>query len=380
MTLLPRDRGANLIPINRLRYLIITRRINESLPIYAGDSGRKQREDIKKARMANGQIISPGLSFPRETFAKLTPKPFLHAHLKQTDPVRPNGRSPSESRKPTVNVGSLTHSNGSALVRSGDTAIVCGIRAEILLASDIPHPPNDGSDDDDLVEDLGLLVPNVELSTGCSPAHLPGNPPGSLAQSLSYRILSLLVASKVINPELLKIIYEESQTDEDLPDEGPKMVVKAYWTLYIDILCISLDGNAFDVACIAMIAALQQTVLPKAWWDPNREIILCSPQQAEAAHLRLDCLPVALTFAIFTTASPLKLKSGSRHWILADPDSFEEEATSESLTITVVLTDDQKLRVVRSEKSGGSSLTRDEITRCMQIAGERCKALTAMLR
>ena len=329
--------------------------------------------------MANATAATPGLSFPQETFARLTPRPYLHAHLKQTNPVRPNGRSPDEFRKPTVNVGSLTHSNGSAVVRSGDTAIVCGVRAELLLASDIPHPPNDSSDEDDLIEDLGLLVPNVELSTGCSPAHLPGNPPGSLAQSLSYRILSLLLTSKLIRPDDLTIDYTEPQTDGDLPDEGPKMVTKAYWTLYIDILCIALDGNAFDTACTALVLALKQTVLPKAWWDPDREMIICSPRLAEATKLRLSCLPVSSTFAVYSTASPLKLRTNVRNWTLADPDGFEEQVTTESLTITVVLTANKTLRVIKAEKSGGSALEKDEITKCIRSAEERCKSLSAVL-
>ena len=329
--------------------------------------------------MANGQTATPGLSFPRETFAKLTPKPFLHAHLKQTDPVRPNGRSPGEFREPTINVGSLTHSNGSAVVRSGDTAVLCGVRAELLLASDIPHPPNGSSNEDDLIEDLGLLVPNVELSTGCSPAHLPSNPPGSLAQSLSYRILSLLLSSGMIKAHDLKIEYEEPPTDEDLPDEGPKLVTKAYWTLYIDIVCIALDGNAFDAACTTMIAALRQTILPKAWWDPDREMIVCSPRLAEATRLRLSCLPISSTFAVFSTASPLKLRSDSRNWILADPDGFEEEVTAEFLTVTVVLQADRSVRVVRIEKSAGLALGEGAITSCIRSAEERCMALTAML-
>ena len=329
--------------------------------------------------MANGSTATPGLSFPRETFARLTPKPFLHAHLKQTSPVRPNGRSPDEFRQPTINVGSLTHSNGSAVVRSGDTAIVCGVRAELLLASDIPHPPNDSTNEDDLIEDLGLLVPNVELSTGCSPAHLPGNAPGSLAQSLSYRILSLLLTSKMIMPDDLKIDYAEPHTDENVPDEAPKMVTKAYWTLYIDILCISLDGNAFDTACTAMIAALKQTVLPKAWWDPDRGMVLCSPRLAEATKLSLSCLPVSSTFAVNSTASPLKPRTNSRNWTLADPDGFEEEVIIESLTITIALTTNERLRVMQMEKSGGSALEKDAIKRSIRSAEGRCKSLAAIL-
>lgn len=329
--------------------------------------------------MANGAAATQGLSFPRETFAKLTPGPFLHAHLKQTDPIRPNGRAPGEFRKPTINVGSLTHSNGSAVVRSGDTAVVCGVRAELLLASDIPHPPSDTSDTDNLIEDLGLIVPNVELSTGCAPSHLPGNPPGTVAQSLSYRVLSLLLTSKLVNPEDLKIEYTEPSTDEDMPDEGPKLVTKAYWTLYIDILCIALDGNAFDTVCTAMIAALRQTVLPKAWWDPDREMMLCSPRPAEASKLRLNCLPVASTFAVFSIASPLKQRDNARSWILADPDGFEEEVTAESLTITAVLAEDRRPRVVKLEKSGGSAIGKETIVKCIRSAEERCKSFAATL-
>ena len=114
--------------------------------------------------MANGTAAPPGLAFSQETFAKLTPGPFLQAHLKQPEPIRPNGRSLDEFRTPTINTGSLSHCNGSAVVRLGDTAVVCGVRAELLLASDIPHPPSEDTSDADSIERLGLLVPNVELS------------------------------------------------------------------------------------------------------------------------------------------------------------------------------------------------------------------------
>ena len=100
--------------------------------------------------MADGAETTPGLSFPRETFAKLAPGPFLRAHLKQKTPIRANGRSPSEFRTPAINMGSLTHSNGSAVVRVGDTAVVCGVRGEILLASDMPHPPGEDIDEKEI--------------------------------------------------------------------------------------------------------------------------------------------------------------------------------------------------------------------------------------
>lgn len=321
--------------------------------------------------MANGAHASPGLSLSRETFAKLTPRNFLQAHLKQPDPIRANGRTPDIFRKPTINTGSLTHCNGSAVVRIGDTAVVCGIRGEILLASDIPHPPDEDVAEDDVIEELGLLVPNVELSTGCSPAHLPGNPPGPLAQSLSYRILSLLYSCNIISPSDLRIQYLEPHTDEDLPDEGPKIVTKAYWTLYIDILCIALDGSAFDAAWASVVAALRHTLLPQAWWDPDREMILCSSRSAEASRLLLKSQPIASSFSVFSTASPFKNRDGAESWVLADADGYEEDVCTECLTI-VVSEQDSSTELLRLEKNGGSVIGDSLLSYCVQLAKTRC--------
>jgi len=330
--------------------------------------------------MANGTATASGLSFPRETFAKLTPGPFLHAHLKQPEPIRPSGRTPEEFRLPIISTGSLTHSNGSAVVRVGDTAIVCGVRAEILLASDIPHPPKEDIDEGDLVEELGLLVPNLELSTGCSPAHMPGNPPGTHAQSLSYRILSLLNASNLVSPNDLRIQYTEPQTDDDLPDQGPRTVTKAYWALYIDILCIALDGNSFDAAWAAVIAALQSTVLPKAWWDPDREAIVCSPLTAKAQKMQLNGMPIASTFAVFSTASSLKKREEAESWVLADPDGFEEDVCRESLTVVVTPKRDGSSGILRLENNGGFVIGKELMKRCVRMAENRWSEWDAVLR
>lgn len=332
--------------------------------------------------MASGAESSPGLIFPQDTFAKLTPRPYLLAHLKPKSPVRPNGRQPNDFRKPTINTGSLTHSNGSAVVRVGDTAVVCGVRGEILLASDIPHPPRDQLDERDLVEELGLVVPNLELSTGCSPAHIPGNPPTSLAQSLSYRVSSLLHDSNFIHPADLRITYIEPKTDDDLPDEAPKQVTKAYWTLYIDILCLALDGNAFDAAWLAVTAALRDTTLPKAWWNPDQESILCSPVTSNSASLRLSALPLASTFAVFTTASPLKTRDEAQSWILADPDASEEDVCDEILTVVLSparTSGSGAPSILKIEKTGGAFIGKSTTEHCVHEAGKRLKDIETAL-
>lgn len=74
--------------------------------------------------------------------------------------------------------GVITTTNGSSLVRVGNTTVVCGIKAEVSV-------PKQSSAKE------GYLVPNVELSPMCSPKFKPG-PPGEQAQVLSENLDRLL--------------------------------------------------------------------------------------------------------------------------------------------------------------------------------------------
>lgn len=371
------------------------------------------------------------LTFPPLTFAKLSPAAFLNAHLTHpTGPLRPSGRTPTQTRPPTYNAGSLTHANGSAVVRCGDTAAVCGVRAEILKVADVADYNNnkarrvdddevDGGEEggrgkeeeqrrkrerrkrrDDTAEmaSLNLLVPNLELATGCSPAHLPGGPPSLLAQTLTQRILTLLHTSNLIGMEPLRIWFrpdtEETTTgaraqrrmggdmdvmamnEEEEEENLPKPELKAFWTLYIDILFISLDGNAFDAAWFALLAALNDTLLPKAWWDPDRETVLCSDDAALATRLDLAQVPTPLSFGVFEGGGEgeegkgKKKKKGEKGmWVLVDMDGFEEALCKEQGTVVVV--GGGEGRVVKLEKNGGSGVGMDELRGLVKLAGKR---------
>jgi exosome complex component RRP43 len=324
------------------------------------------------------------LSFPRETFAKLSPHPYLLANLqprnKEAPSTRANGRSPSQFRAPHINNGSLTHAEGSAVVRIGDTTVVCGIRAEILLASNVPNYRSDKTRKGNEAKELDLLIPNIELATGCNPSYMPGQAPSVLAQSLSTRIYSLLHTSYVVRDEDLRIWYqipkfndgeEEMDEDEDSEDENEgEGEIKAWWTLYIDILFISLDGNPFDAAWAAVVSALHDVRLPKASWDPEREMIVCEDEAEKARKLSLKGCPVAVTGLVF------KAKEGK--WILIDPDTFEEGLCDETVTVVVDYTDgDTKLLGV--SKEGGTVVGREEIKSIVGLAEKRWRELSKML-
>lgn len=84
--------------------------------------------------------------------------------------------------------------------------------------------------------------------------------------------------------------------------------------LYIDATCINYDGNAFDAALIAMVAALKNSThshsrvrylytdtllarLPKAIFDENTGRTLCT--RKEQIPLEITRLPISMTFGIF---------------------------------------------------------------------------------
>lgn len=334
----------------------------------------------------------PTLSFPRETFAKLSPHPYLLAHLQPSSPnspsTRANGRSPTQFRTAHVNNGSLTHAEGSAVVRIGDTTVVCGIRGEILLASnaagyraDRPATAPSTRDGYNEAKELDLLVPNIELATGCSPAFLPGQPPSTLAQSLSTRVYSLLHSSGLVNADDLKIWYQPPEfTDPDtMEEEEPEAVkaeIKAFWTLYIDVLFISLDGNPFDAAWAAVVSALNNVRLPYAYWDPDREMIICGDSVTASRSLQLRGMPLAVTSLVFKAKDQGRDK---KHWILVDPDTFEEGLCDETITVIVDCTGG-KTKMLGLSKAGGTVVAREEVKEVLGLAETRWNDLSFLLK
>lgn len=354
-----------------------------------------------------------------QTFAKLTPHPFLLANLQQQQPAsnlsnvsnssgtpaapvaRTNGRAPHEPRPLHVNASSLSHAHGSAMVRIGDTSVICGVRGEILPATSIPQwrapktlAEREVMSDEDRrkegareMRDYDLLVPNIELATGCAPQFLPGVPPTPLAQTLSTRVYSLLHTAGMVDVEGLRVWYqppdmEAGDDDEKIKGHGDAEAeeegvlrsepeLKAYWTLYIDVLFVSFDGNPFDAAWAAILAALRDTRLPRAWWDADREMVLCSRNEWRA--LRITGLPFACTVAVLTEKEKEGATRGEgqgKRWLLVDPDREEEKLCEESVTAVVDRTGGET-RIRGISKAGGRTLGPKEIREIVGMAESR---------
>ena len=416
------------------------------------------------AATAPQQPTPPSLALPPSQFARLQPHAYLLAHLSppttsNQPSIRANGRSPLQFRVTSANAGSLTDTNGSAVVRVGDTAAVCGVRAEILHTDDIAswsvsrpatagegnnkrrkladtnqklnqesagdNKGQDGNEEEDEdeededeshIQDHNLLVPNLSLSTGCAPGFLPSAPPSALSQSLSHQILSLLHSSRLVRAEDLRIWYqppdlgaedlerhnenEQMDVDEEQGGAGKNREIKAFWVLYIDIMIISLAGNPFDAAWAAVVAALRDTKLPRAWWDEDNEMVLCSEAVSEAKKLSLRGMPVASSFAVFEADAAAgwravvipdaeeeqeieegKRKGLQRRWILADPDGYEEGLTQERACLVVDKTKGGKGKtvIVKMEKNGGWAVGGNELRQLVDVSAQRWDQMKRIL-
>ncbi|KAL2269032.1 hypothetical protein VTJ83DRAFT_3878 [Remersonia thermophila] len=372
----------------------------------------------------------PTVSLSAPIFAKLTPHPFLLRTLRPSEPgakpLRTNGRTPAETRPLRANPSSLSHAHGSALVRAGDTTVVCGVRGELLPVDRIPQfrplPPRSataaaatGDDGPQTIpdaaaaaggaaigrgelKDYDLLVPNIELATGSAPQFLPGVPPTTLAQTLSTRVCSLLHSTRMVDVEDLRVWYKpggagggdssgdgdvtmttEGAHDAEGQEEEPERVV-AYWVLYIDLLFVSFDGNPFDAAWAAVVAALRDTQLPAARWDPDREILVCSP--ADKRRLNIRGLPVACSAAVFLekelSESGADAAEG-RHWLLMDPDRSEETLCREVVTVVVDCSDGET-RIKSIEKHGGTVIGRELMRGFVGVAEKRWREVKEVLK
>ncbi|EPQ58884.1 hypothetical protein GLOTRDRAFT_69878, partial [Gloeophyllum trabeum ATCC 11539] len=256
------------------------------------------------------------------TFQRLHPRIYLERFLAEN--VRPDGRNVDQWRDVTVNVGSITTADGSSLVRVGDTTIVCGVKAEIA-EPELDYPEE------------GYIVPNLDLPAICSPRFKPG-PPSEEAQVLSDRLNEAFLASGIVDTSSLSI------------RSG-----KAVWVLYIDATCINYDGNAFDAALIAMVAALRNTRLPRATYDEDTGRTICS--RKESIPLRVNSSPLSMSFGIFESSH-----------LLADPTSFEEPLLD--TTVTVVLKEGGTLVSAIQVGLGGTG-SQDVLMSCIAAAKRR---------
>ncbi|XP_068251067.1 exosome complex component RRP43-like [Palaemon carinicauda] len=258
-----------------------------------------------------------------EIWKLFEPDNYYKSFLEQNK--RPDGRGLTEVRPITINVGTVNTADGSATVRVGNTAVMCGIKAE--LATPILRKPNEG-----------FIIPNVELYPCCSPKFKAG-PPGEKAIAASQFLRNVIKSGNLVDLEAFCI--------------KPN---KLAWCLYCDVVCLNYDGNLFDAALISFIAALQNVRLPEIKYDEETE-------RAEVGLERnvpvaLLAKPVSSTFTIY-----------NENVHLMDPTSEDEDQGRGE--VTVVLLEDGTMCTV--SKSGGQLLTQETLEHFVSLGKAQIK-------
>ncbi|KAJ3254636.1 Exosome complex component RRP43 [Boothiomyces macroporosus] len=258
-----------------------------------------------------------------ETFKKIQPKEYLRRFLQQD--TRPDGRAVSESRQINFNADPISKCVGSATVKSGNSMVICGIKAEITT----PDP---------LYPKQGYFIPNLDLPAMCNPRFKPG-PPQQLTQSLSEQINQLFEKCNIFNKEQLAIENGE-----------------VCWILYADIVCLNYDGSVMDIALLALFSALKSLTLPLV------EYIDGQVKQVDGYRkLEIDRVISSTTFCIFDDK------------LLLDPTDDEELEGS----ILTVFVDHEGLFCGINTFDG--HLSKDKLDECLLSAQQRATKLIKLI-
>ncbi|KAK4049394.1 hypothetical protein OIV83_004127 [Microbotryomycetes sp. JL201] len=263
-------------------------------------------------------------------FKRLHPRPFLDKFLEQR--VRPDGRRTGGTgdahedayRDASVNIGSISTAPSSALVRFGQSTLVCGITLE-TAPPDIAAPH------------LGFIVPNVDLSPLCSGRFRPG-PPTDEAQALATRLRDIIIAQ--VLPFACRTLVTPLTLRLDSSNVLPLSALviepgKAVFVVYLDVVCLNYDGGILDAAMNFLVK------LPKATWDPDTQSVICDPSQP-GTLLPISSVPISVSFGIVNNQ------------LLPDPTQFESTLCTSQITITLAMPLDQTNRK-RSSSSKHSS-------------------------
>lgn len=286
--------------------------------------------------------------------------------------------------------------------------------------------------------ELGLLVPNIELNTGCAPEYLPGGPPGQVGQTLVQRVVSALAGCGGVELEGLMVYgrggegrgaaassEEEGTSDEDedmdmdvdgggggvpLHPTSPPVQrqpesagvgerggegdgeVRGFYTLSLHIYVLSLDhgtNGLFDAVWMAVVAALATTRLPEVWVGDDGESVHVDWERPRRKVWRDRGWPVASSFGVFRMGRDglggaekgemgEKAGEGEGSVILADPDAFEEGLCEEVVTL-LVREEEGQVEMLGMEKQGGGVVGLEEMRELVKLAGKRCKTVNKVL-
>ncbi|XP_047988983.1 exosome complex component RRP43-like [Leguminivora glycinivorella] len=250
--------------------------------------------------------------------------------------IRPDGRKFQEQRNLKLNVDSLKTADASAVVKCGNTTVVCGIKLELAIPK--AEEP-----------DVGYVITNVELPPLCSSKYRPG-PPSDHAQITSNLVSDIFINSTCVDLKDLCIV----------PD-------KLAWVLYCDMVCLDNDGSLVDACIMTLIASLKTLSLPHVIYDQETEDFTVDTTVTKP--LKVHGMPVATSFAVY--------QSNQSNVILTDPSSYEEDMCGGIGSNLIVCYNNGTLCGV--QKLGGRNLSKDIQEDALKIARQRSKLVEEVI-
>ena len=223
---------------------------------------------------------------------------------------RVDGRNFDEYRKIEIETGVVSKAEGSARVKIGNTQVMAGIKMNV------GEPYSDSPDS-------GVMTTAAELIPLASPDFESG-PPRENAIELARVVDRGVRESEVI--ELDKLCIEP----------GEKV-----WIVFIDLHILDYDGNLFDAASLACLAALSTAKVPAERFELGEDYPLPLKEPS------ISCTSVKFN-----------------NVVVIDPALDEEEIADARLTVATDTNGD--LRAMQKGLNG--SFTREEIQKVIKAS------------
>jgi len=246
-------------------------------------------------------------------------KDFLEKLAKENK--RADGRKLDEFRDIEIEVNVISKAEGSARVKIGNTQVITGIKMDVGE----PYPDSPES---------GVMTTAAELIPMASPDFEAG-PPRENAIELARVVDRGIRESEIIEVDKLCIEPEEK-----------------VWIVFIDIHVLDYDGNLFDAASLAALAALMTTTVPAERFEVGKDY-----------PLPLKEPPVSCTSIKFNDV------------IIMDPSLDEEEIADARLTVAT----DTKGDIRAMQKGLNGSFTVDEIKKIIKASIDNGKKIREQL-
>ena len=242
---------------------------------------------------------------------------------------REDGRRFDEFRKIDIETGIINKAEGSARVKIGNTQVIAGIKMDI--GEPYPDTP-----------DQGAMSTAAELIPLASPDFESG-PPDEVAIELARVVDRGIRESQLIEVEKLCIV------------PGEKV-----WILFIDIHILDYDGNLFDAASLAALAALMTSKIPIERLKPMFERL---QEKYPMIEQYLNDHPN--NFPLPIKEPPISCTSVKFNGVVVlDPSLNEEEIAESRLTVATDFNGD--IRAMQKGLNG--SFTRDEIKKVIKAS------------